>query len=98
MGQLNRQRHQLRRFVTSKTKHQPLIAGATSINSHRDVRRLAVEGGQDATGLRIETELGAGVANFANRFARDSREVNASGSGDFSGNDYEAGGHESFAG
>jgi hypothetical protein len=38
--QRNGQRHQFRRFVTSVSEHQALVAGAASVHAHRDIGRL----------------------------------------------------------
>src|SRR6185436_14572781 len=94
--ELDRQGHQLRRFITGKTKHQPLIAGATRVDTHRDVGRLSVECRQDSAGVAVEAILGSGVTDLTNRFARDSGVVDYGVGRDLTGDNHQSGGDESF--
>ena len=87
--QQNRHRHKLGGFIAGETEHHALIAGAAGIDTHRDVWRLSVDGGYDRAGVAIESELGAGVADLANRFSRDLWIVDFGGGGNLSGNDDE---------
>jgi hypothetical protein len=55
VGQHDRHRHQFRRFVRGVAEHQPLVARAAGIDSHRDVAGLLVNGGEDRTGVVVES-------------------------------------------
>ena len=41
----DRQRHQLFRLSARKAEHEALVAGAAGVDAHRDIGRLAVNGG-----------------------------------------------------
>ena len=47
--QQDRHRHELGTLVGRISKHQALIAGASRIHAHRDIRRLRVHGAHDRT-------------------------------------------------
>ena len=70
----------------SRLPSQDLIAGATSVYTHRNVGRLSVECRQNSAGVAVEAILGSGVTDFANRFARDSGVIDDSIRGDFARN------------
>src|SRR5690242_12651539 len=97
MSELNWQRHQFRRFITGKAKHQTLIASATCINSHSDVGRLSIKRRKYGAGVAIETKLRTGVTNLADRFTRDSAVVDDGFGCNFAGDNDKTGRHERFA-
>ncbi len=89
--QHDRHRHQLRGLIARISKHHPLIAGAAVIDSHRYVSRLRIYRSDDATGIAIESVLRSGIADLANGFADDLRNVDPHGSGDLAGHDDQTG-------
>ena len=97
MGELDGHRHQFRRFVTSKTEHQSLIAGAASIDAHGDVRRLTLYRAHNRTGSGIIAKLGSVVADAANGLANQFVVINVSRGCNFSGHHRKSGRHQRFA-
>ena len=97
MSHLNRHRHQLRRFVTSITKHQPLITRTARVNALSDIRRLCADSVDDATGIRIVAEFGVVVADLFDSFANYLLIIDLGRSGDLTRNDCQTGGYERFA-
>ncbi len=109
----DRQRHQLRRLGRRVPEHQPLVAGPDPVervivsgvvlhlecrvDALGDVRRLLVEGHDDATGLRVEAELGARVADLRDPLAHEPRDVDVGRGRDLAGDDDEARGDERLA-
>src|SRR4030095_7661985 len=75
MGQLNRQRHQLRCFVTREAEHQTLITCASCIDAHRDIGRLSVECREHGTSVAVKAILRPRVANLADGVSSDSRVI-----------------------
>jgi hypothetical protein len=68
-----RQRHELTRLATSKSKHHALIAGsdfsACFCHAQIDVGRLTVKGSQDSCRVYVEPEFWRGVANIVAELA-----------------------------
>ena len=103
MGKSYRHRHQFRRFVTGVTKHQALVAG-TLLGEHAlafcdplgDIRRLAINRGQNGTGLIVETHRRVIIADLLDGLADDIRHIDIRTGGDFTGNHCHAGRDESF--
>ena len=112
MGKRNRQRHKLGRFVAGKAEDETLVAGSdiefighfavfgfkAFIDAHGNIRRLAVDGMNDAAGIAIEAVFGAVIADLTHGIAHDLLNINISGCGDFAGNHHKAGGSKRFAG
>ena len=101
---VDRQRHQAGRFVGGETKHQTLIAGALVerivagvVHALRDVRRLAVDGGEHGAALVVETNVGVVVADAADDVLRDFAVIGVGGGGDLARDHHQAGGHQGLA-
>jgi ATP-dependent protease La (LON) substrate-binding domain len=75
-----------------------VVAGASGIDTHGDVGRLLVNRADHAAGFSIKSEFCASVADVANDFAGEVREVYVSGGGNFASDYDEAGGDQRFAG
>src|SRR5882724_98256 len=98
VGELDRHGHQLGRFIASEAEHQPLVAGATSVHAHGDVRRLTLDGAHDGASFGIVAKLGTVVADAANSAAHEVIVINVGSGGDFTGHDRETGGNQRFTG
>ncbi len=92
------QRHQFGRFVASITEHQTLVARAAGVHAHGDIGRLRLDHIHDGAGLRIEAHGGIGVANLRDHSADQFGNIHVGRRGDFTGNDTDTGGDQSFAG
>ncbi|KFM89137.1 hypothetical protein DJ90_6224 [Paenibacillus macerans] len=95
--QRNRKRHELRRFIRSKTKHQPLVTGADIFRFLIDLGRipafqsgvyalgnvcgLLIKRGEDRASIEIEPIFSTGIANLLHRFANNSRNIDIFGFG-----------------
>ena len=89
VGEHDRQRHQLLGLVRRVAEHHPLVARALAVervavavlllvgvvDSLRDVGRLLVDRDHDAARLGVEAELRARVADGADAFADEPRDV-----------------------
>ena len=91
VGQSDWKRHKLRRFVRREAEHQALVActnvfifflnvfAFTSfngrINALRDICGLLVKGSQDGASAGVKTVLSACIANFLDRAASNSRNI-----------------------
>ena len=102
---VDRQRHQRGGLVAGVAEHQALVAGAlveveplAFVHSLGDVRRLAVDGGEDGAALVVEADFGVVVADAAHGFLGDLAIVDVRLGRDFAGNHDEAGGDQGFAG
>ena len=89
---VDRERHQLRRFVASVPEHQSLVAGAlieveaaTFVHALGDVLRLLAVGHDHGAGVGVESDLRVVVADALDRLARDVVEVDPRSGGDFAG-------------
>src|SRR5271155_2185053 len=91
-------RHQLLILVASITKHHALVAGAAGVYTHGDVAGLFVDAGDYGAGVAVEAVDRVIVADGLNGAADYVLEIDVGFGGDFSGDDYEAGGGEGFAG
>ena len=98
MGQRDRRRHQLRRFVGGVAEHHALVTGTAGVHTLRDVRRLLVDGRDDRAGVAIKTLTGIIVPDGAHRFANQGLDVEVGGAGDLAGNDDQAGAGKRLAG
>ncbi len=98
VGELDGHRHQLGRFVASEAEHQALVAGASGVHAHGDVRRLALDGAHDSASFGIVAEFGAIVAYAANGAAHELIVIDVGSGSDFAGHYGEAGGDKGFAG
>jgi hypothetical protein len=79
------------------TKHQALIARSSCVHAHRDIRRLALERGNDSAGFRVKAVLGARVADITHHFASNVGIIQNCLGRNFARDHHEAGGHERFA-
>ena len=93
----DRHRHQLRRLGARIPEHQPLVTGAERVDTHGDIRGLLVDRRDHRARLVVETELGAGVANVADRVARDARDVHVTGGRNLACHDDEPGREQALA-
>src|SRR5829696_6021324 len=79
MGERDRQRHQLRRFIAGEADHHALVASADTIvsihllpgpdldgvrHSAQDLRTLILDGNHDTTGVRVEPMERVGVTDL----------------------------------
>ncbi len=83
MGQSNRHRHQLRRFVAGKSEHQSLIAGPLLFveslafgDPLGDIGGLFIQRDHHRAGLIIETIRSIGIADLFDGIPDDFRDVN----------------------
>ncbi len=95
--QHDRHRHQLRRFAAGEAEHQALVAGATPIDTHRDVGRLVVDRGHHRAGVAVESVLGAVVADLADHLAHELGDLDIAVARDLARDDREPGGHQRLA-
>ncbi len=109
----DRQRHQRVGLVGGVAEHHPLVAGAGDVelvvvccvgaslvglvDALRDVRRLLVDRVEHRAGVRREAEVGVGVADVADRLARDLLDVDVGLGRDLAGDDDQAGVDERLA-
>ena len=114
VGQRDRQRHQLRRLVGGVAEHHPLVTRAGDVecivvggvgarlvglvHALGDVGRLLVDRVDDRARVGAEAEVGVGVADLADRLARDVLDVDVGRGRDLAGHDDEPGVHERLAG
>ena len=102
LGQLVRQRngggHQIRILIHRIAKHHPLVAGAPGVHAHCDVARLLIDAGDDSAGVGVEAVKSVVVTDGGDGAADHGLEIDIGFGSDFSGDDYEAGGGEGFAG
>ena len=75
-----------------------MIASATGVYAHGDVAGLFVDAGDYGAGVAVETVDSVVVADGADGAADYTLEIDIGFGGDFSGDDYEAGSGEGFAG
>ncbi len=104
MRQIDRHRHQPHGFVAGIAEHQALVAGTlveeqalALVHALGDVGRLLADGGQDGTGVIVESDLGRVVADTADGLARHLAEIDDGIGGYFAGNDDHAGGEQGLA-
>jgi hypothetical protein len=113
VGQRDRQRHELGRLARRVAEHHPLVARAGDVQSvvvggirpclvrrvHalRDVRRLLVDRVDDRARVGREAEIGVGVADLADRGARDVLDVDVGLCRDLARDDDEPRVHERLA-
>ena len=110
VGEADRQRHQLGRFIAGIAEHDSLVARADQIEGITvvvvclihplgDVGRLLIEGHQHGAAVGIEAAgPGAAVADPFDHAPHERVEVHPGGGGDFAGDQAEAGVHNGFAG
>ena len=109
--QRNRQRHQLWGIVAGKAEHHALVAGAVVllaagsffcfqrlVNAHGDVAGLFVNRGDNAAGIAVKAEFCTVVADFADDFACQMRDIDIAVGADLTHNHDHTGGNGSFAG
>jgi hypothetical protein len=90
--QVDRQRHQFRRFFTRITEHQTLVASALievvvvcAVHTLSDVRRLLVVSDQHRAAAVVDTVVGVVVADALDGVTRDLDVIDVRGGGDFTG-------------
>jgi hypothetical protein len=98
VGEHDGQRHQLFRLVAGEAEHQALVARASRVHAHGDVRGLLVDGGDDAAGLVVEAVLRARVADALDGVAHDRGQVRVGLGRDLARDEGEAGGDHGLAG
>ena len=111
MCQRNRQRHIFRCFVSGITEHHALVTGAyfvfiglaffcfqRFINAKRNIRRLFVNGNQNAAGIAVKAIFSAVITDIDNGFARDFRNINIAARRNFADNMNLPGCNYGFAG
>src|SRR5260221_1210723 len=98
VGELNRHGHKLFGFVAGVTEHQALVAGAAGVHAHGDVGRLALDGAHDRASCGIKTKESVVVSDLLDGLANQIIVVDDGRGGDFTGNNDQAGGYQSFAG
>jgi hypothetical protein len=110
----DRHRHELLRLTRRVAEHHALVAGACHVelvvvrrvgaglvglvHALRDVGRLLVDRGDDGARIAVEPVPALGVADLADRLARDLRDVHVHVGRDLARDDDEAGVHERLAG
>ena len=81
VGQLDRQRHQLRRLITGVAEHQALVAGPEHpvgpFHAAGDLRRLAVHPDQHLAGLGVDAREAGAVAGLAQQLPHNAVELGA---------------------
>ena len=89
MSQRDRQRHELRRLVRRIAEHHALVASTDSLSGVHlalagldslvhalgDIRRLLIEGYEDAAGIGIEAIFCPRIANFLDRITDNPRDI-----------------------
>jgi hypothetical protein len=103
--QVDRQRHQFRRFFTRIAEHQALVAGALievvvvcAVDALGDVRRLLVVRDEHRATAVVDAVIGVIVADALDRIARDLDIVDVCSGGDFTGQHDETGVAQRFRG
>jgi hypothetical protein len=103
--QVDRKRHQHRRFVAGVAEHEALVAGALiqvivagAVDALRDVRALLVVGDQHGAALVVDAVFGVVVADALDCIARDMDVVDVGGRRDFTRQHHQAGVAERFGG
>src|SRR5579862_3990753 len=102
MRGVNRERHVLLRLVAGEAEHHALVARALLVARRRryalaDVRRLALDRGDDRAAVAVEAALGRGVADVADHVLRDLAELGLGLAGDLAGDHDEPGLDERLA-
>ena len=114
VGERDRERHQLVGLVARVAEHHALVARPGDVelivvggvmaslvglvDALRDVGRLLVDRVDDRARIGAEAEVGVGVADLADRLARDVLDVHVRGRRDLAGDHDEAGVHQRLAG
>jgi len=83
MRKADRQRHKFGSLIDSIADHESLIAGATGIDTLRDIGRLSADCVQYAAGLMIETILGIGITDILEDVPYQITDIDISDSGNF---------------
>ena len=94
----DRHRHEFSRLVGGIAEHQSLVAGTAGIHAHGDIARLLVNGGEDGTGVVVESPGGVAVADILDDFANDIRNLDVGLGGDFTGHEGNSGSQNRLAG
>ena len=101
--QVDRQRHQRRRFVAGVAEHQALVAGTLAevvvvggIDALGDIRALLVVGDEHSAALVVDAVFGIVVADALDGVAGDLDVIDVGGRGDFAGQNDQAGVAQGF--
>jgi len=98
VSELDRHRHQLRRFVASKAEHHPLVTGATGVDALGDVGRLLLDGDDHAAGFGIEAEARVVVTGLLDGVANDVAHLDVGVGRDLADDEGQPGGDGGLAG
>lgn len=100
MCQHDRQRHELRCFITGVAEHHALVTSSarTVIGSRRNIAGLLLDGGDDCAGICVKAAFLAIVADSTQCTAGDSVNVQMGRCGDFPGNKHHPGRDAGFTG
>ena len=89
MGEINRHRHQGRRFIAGITEHQALITSSLAkiivkglVDALGNIRRLLVVGHQNGAALVVDAVFGVGIADLLQYISRHLDVINACVGGD----------------
>ena len=102
VGQFDGQRHVVVHFVAGIAEHHALVArtlifGSRTFNALVDVRRLAMDGGDDTARLEIKLVVALSVADALDSAARNIVNGNIAFSLHLAGADYKSGGYKCLA-
>ena len=98
MGEVDRQRHQLRGLAAGEAEHQPLVAGAAGVDALGDVGGLPVSFQQDLTAVPVKLDIRAVVADLADDLAGYALEIDLGVGGDLARQDDQVRRHQGLAG
>jgi len=79
------------RVVAGEAEHHPRVTRTADVNALRDVGRLLVDAGDDATRFGVETVLRARIPDLTHRLPDDPRDVDVAVGGDLADHDHETG-------
>ena len=91
MSEDDRHRHEFGRLVGRIAEHQSLVTGAAGIHTHGDIARLLVNGGEDGTGMIVESPGGVAITDILNDLADDIGNLDVGLGGNFTGHEGNAG-------
>jgi len=98
VGELDRHRHQLGRFIAGKPEHHPLIAGPTGVDALRDVGRLLLDRHDHATGFGIEAETRMVITGLLDGVPNHVAHLDVGVGRDLANHEGQSGGHRGLAG
>src|ERR1700694_2810440 len=98
VGELDRHRHQLRRFVTGKAEHHPLVASPAGVVALGDVRLLLLNRPDHAPGFGIEAEARVVITGLLDGVANDVAHLDVGVGRDLADDEGQPGGDGGLAG